>query len=80
MSIALYHVDPETLAPAVQFFGFTELTAVLAEAERLRHAGMRHVSISTENPESVGKPGVNDKLPEGYDWHKRHRGAGPGRS
>lgn len=77
MSIAIFHVDPATMLPAVEFYDRTKLGPVIAEAERLRKAGMRHVSISTELPESVGLPGVSDKLPAGYDWSKAHRGAGP---
>jgi hypothetical protein len=30
-----------------------------------------HVCLQSELPNSVGKPGVSDVLPEGYDWYKR---------
>lgn len=47
--------------------------------EDLRKQGMRHVCMSVENQDSVGKPGVdtiaNGKTPDGevYDWSKQHR-------
>lgn len=76
MTIAVYHLDARA-RPAVRLFGDEELLAALAEAERLRKAGAAHVVISTELATSVGAPGVSDRLPEGYDWSKQHRGAGP---
>ncbi len=76
VTIAVFHLDAEH-RPAVRLFGERELLAALAEAERLRKAGMHHVCISTDLGDSVGAPGVSDRLPEGYDWSKQHRGAGP---
>ena len=66
--------------PAASIHGDKDLGPVLKESERLRAAGKQHVSISTQLSESVGRPGVSDKLPEGYDWSKSHRGAGPDRA
>jgi hypothetical protein len=80
VSVAVFHVDPVTMLPAVTFFADDRFMDGLTEVNRLREAGMRHVSMSTELAASVGKPGVNDVLPEGYDWSKRHRGAGPERN
>lgn len=65
--------DSHELAPALQF------------CEAQRKAGKRHVCLSTELAESVGRAGVNTVqarlLPDGtpYDWTKSHRGAGPDR-
>jgi len=48
-----------------------------------RKEGMRHVSMSVENSDSVGQPGVDSivdgKTPDGhaYEWSKQHRGSGP---
>lgn len=60
------------------------LPAVLKFVEEKRKTdGVRHVVISSEMTESVGKPGVTSveegKLPDGqpYLWTKAHRGAGP---
>lgn len=78
MSIAVFHLDADE-RPAVRLFAESQLLAALAEAERLRKAGARHVVISTDLSAHVGAPGVSDRLPEGYDWSKQHRGAGPRR-
>jgi hypothetical protein len=57
--------DETALADALRF----------AEGLRKRQAGGAEVSFVTlcsENPHSVGKPGVADP-PAGYDWKKRRR-------
>jgi len=55
-----------------------ELVEALAFCQRQRNEpGVSHVSLSSENPDSVGKPGVDSVqdglLPngEGYGWKKR---------
>ncbi|RYH50398.1 MAG: hypothetical protein EON54_15655 [Alcaligenaceae bacterium] len=85
MSIVVYWLqEPEV--PAMRVFASNELMAALQFCEDRRREGKRHVSISSELPESVGKPGVNavqaKVLPDGsaYEWTKAHRGAGPERS
>lgn len=55
------------------------LTKALSYAEGQRKLGARHVTISTENPDNVGKPGVDSlvdgKTPDGhdYEWSKAGR-------
>lgn len=86
MSYVVYWLDcgddgyaPE---PVVGHEEFTDLqmTEALAFMQRLRNAGMRHVTFSAENPNSVGKAGVDSvvdgKTPDGhdYEWSKQHRG------
>lgn len=39
-------------------------------AERRNGADITHITMSSENPDSVGQQGVADVLP-GYDWKKR---------
>jgi hypothetical protein len=85
MSIVVYWLqEPEV--PAMRVFASNQLMAALQFCEALRKDGKRHVSISSELPESVGSPGVNavqaKVLPDGsaYEWTKAHRGAGPERS
>lgn len=55
------------------------LTEALNIAKWHRDNGNRFVTIASENPDSVGKPGVDSivdgKCPDGiqYDWNKRDR-------
>jgi hypothetical protein len=85
MSIIVYWLQ-EPDVPAMQAFASHQLMAALQFCEDRRREGKRHVSLSSELPESVGSPGVNavqaKRLPDGstYDWTKAHRGAGPERS
>lgn len=57
----------------------TTLNDALASTERLRKSGNRFVTMVSENPEHVGKPGVatvsDGKTPDGsdYTWSKQHR-------
>jgi len=56
-------------------FNKDEMTSALKFAEELRKDqregnGVRHVSISCENTDSVGHPGVDVTGPE-YNWKKR---------
>ena len=64
--------------PMSHGFGSKELGEALklAEVQRKRRAAgerISHVCISSEHEDSVGLPGVSDKLPEGYDWSKQDR-------
>ena len=70
MSIIVFWMDEEGY-PQAQGLNSSELLDALKLTESLRKAGNRHVCISSELEDSVGKPGVNDVLPEGYDWKKR---------
>lgn len=85
MSIVVYWLEtPGT--PAMQTFDPGQLMPALQFCEEKRKAGKRHVSLSSELTESVGRAGVSTVearlLPDGspYDWTKSHRGAGPERS
>jgi hypothetical protein len=46
------------------------LIDALAECKMLRDSGRSFVTMVSENPDSVGKPGVTDVGPD-YDWKKR---------
>jgi hypothetical protein len=49
-----------------------DLTVALKICESLRNeSDVRFVTMAIENPDQVGKMGVSDKLPDGYDWKKR---------
>lgn len=61
------------LLPQAQQFTDQEIGQALRFCEQLRKAGKRHVTISSELSTSVGKPGVSDELPVGYDWKKRRQ-------
>lgn len=58
----------------------TTLPAALQDAEQLRRAGRRFVTMCSENLNSIGKPGVDEvkdgKTPDGveYSWVKRRDG------
>ncbi|KQV60282.1 hypothetical protein ASC95_02085 [Pelomonas sp. Root1217] len=81
MGIVVYWLEGEgeEATPVCQFFSSKELTQALAWAEDRRRAGHRHVSISTELDESVGRPGVSSveggRTPDGeaYEWSKAGR-------
>lgn len=55
------------------------LTAALSVSERFRTLGMRFVTMVSENPDCVTKPGVdsivNGRCPDGteYTWKKRRK-------
>ena len=82
MSIIVFWLE-ESGVPAHQPFEQTELTLALQRSEAKRREGKRHVCISSELADSVGKPGVTAvevrTLPDGsaYEWSKAHRVAGP---
>ena len=81
MGIVVYWLEGEgdNALPVCELFSSTQLTQALAWAEDRRRAGHRHVSISTELDESVGRPGVSavegGKTPDGeaYEWSKAGR-------
>lgn len=81
MGIVVYWLEGEgeDALPVCELFASTQLTQALAWAEERRRAGHRHVSISTELDESVGRPGVaaveGGKTPDGvaYEWSKAGR-------
>lgn len=83
MSIVVFWLEAPGAA-SHRAFGAGQLADALRFTEALRSAGKRHVTISSELGDSVGKPGVDavedGRLPDGeaYDFHKRHRGGGPG--
>jgi hypothetical protein len=82
MPIVVYWMEPAG-TPGHREFGDADLLAALRLTEQLRSAGKRHVTISSELADVVGKPGVDavegGRLPGGdaYDFNKRHRGGGP---
>ena len=60
-----------------QHFEMTQMSEALKYMEVLRKAGdIYYIGMVAENTESVGKPGVSDKLPDDYSWTKQHRGDG----
>lgn len=69
MAIQVYWMDEEGL-PQAQELKSSELIEALKLTEALRKSGHRHVCISTELEDSVGKPGVADAASD-YDWKKR---------
>ncbi|MBX3622195.1 MAG: hypothetical protein KF891_19690 [Rhizobacter sp.] len=83
MSIVVYWLEPDG-TPAHQSFAASDLLPALQFSESRRREGRRHVCISSELADSVGRGGVQSvdagKLPDGqvYDFNKSHRGGGPG--
>lgn len=81
LGIVVYWLEGQgdAACPACEVFGSAELTQALACAEARRREGHRHVSISTELDESVGRPGVaaveGGRTPDGeaYEWSKAGR-------
>lgn len=70
------HVNPQGRSFSSAFEA-DPMGAALVLMEEKRREGMRHVCMSVENSDSVGKPGVDSvvdgKTPDGhtYDWKKR---------
>ena len=70
----VFFIDPFGEAGAVECLTLTES---LKWASELRDNGNRFVTIASENPDSVGRPGVDSvedgQLPNGeeYTWRKR---------
>lgn len=85
MSIVIFWIQPGTgegmfpnlSEPKARTFKDIELKEALVHAEAMRKAGMRHVCISSEHPDSVTLPGVDSVegglTPDGqeYSWRKR---------
>lgn len=82
MSYVVYWLQRESqespqLVPRCRVFGALELTGALQFCELLRGNDALHVSLSSEDPNSVGKLGVDSvkdgKTPDGHDytWKKR---------
>lgn len=70
-------VEGETWRPHATAFPATDMLAAMALMEDLRvrqraGEGVRFVTMSSENPDSVGHPGVDVTGP-GYNWTKRRR-------
>ena len=70
-----------TMAPRAQEFAADKMTAALAFMEALRTrqlqgAPVRHITMSSENPHSVGRQGV-DVVDDRYHWTKRRRNERP---
>lgn len=71
----IYYTDPEDN----QAYSWDEATlnGALTISEQMRKRGMSYVSMVSENPNVVGKPGVdavvNGRTPDGheYTWMKR---------
>lgn len=65
------------------FDGDKAMVDALACVKEQRDAGSCFVTFVQENPNSVGKPGVDEVVggmtPDGhaYEWTKKHRGEGP---
>jgi hypothetical protein len=57
-------------------FDMSELTVALAYMEDLRkNPNNQFVTMVSQNPDHVGKPGASSILPEDYQWSKQYRGA-----
>jgi hypothetical protein len=71
----IYYTDPVDETP----YSWDEATLLgaLSISEQMRRAGMRFVTTVSENPDAVGKAGVDSivggVLPDGteYTWKKR---------
>ncbi len=79
MSIIVYWAEAHDIS-RMQRFAPTQLSEALNYCQHLRSlVGVSHVCMSSENPNSVGKPGVdevkNGKTPDGvdYTWSKADR-------
>lgn len=67
--------EENAASPRSQSFASTEMLAALALMEQLRTRqrageGLRFITMASENPDSVGHPGV-DVVGPGYKWTKR---------
>lgn len=73
----MYQVFCITAGEKAEAYGCHTLLDALAQAKDLRECGCRFVTIASENPNNVGKMGVDHvadgKLPDGndYTWKKR---------
>jgi hypothetical protein len=81
MSIVIYYHTPDPggvdLFPAAEYLDMSEMSYALERMQVLRNLGRTFVTMCVENPNSVGKPGVDSvvdgKTPDGvnYTWKKR---------
>lgn len=84
LGIVVYWLEGDGEA-GCQSFGSDQLMQALACAEERRKRGHRHVSISTELEDHVGRAGVAaveaGKTPDGeaYEWSKAGRAGKPRR-
>ncbi len=67
--------DADAATPHAQSFGSSDMLAAMALMEQLRTRqrggeGVRFITMASENPDSVGHPGV-DVVGPGYKWTKR---------
>jgi hypothetical protein len=73
----IYYTDPLNNQPHAH--DVESLTEALRHTEGFRKLGMSFVTMVSEDPRSVGKPGVDSivdgKTPDGekYDWNKADR-------
>lgn len=58
--------------PVNMEFKDVELSLAIKFMENLRKNSLHHVVMSSENPNSVGKPGVAE-TDSTYDWKKRRK-------
>lgn len=70
-------VDGDTGTPHAQSFESADMLPAIALMEQLRTRqrageGVRFVTMASENPDSVGHPGVEVVAP-GYSWTKRRK-------
>lgn len=73
--------DDGTMTPRAQAFGTEDMLGGLALMEALRTRQrngepLQHITMSSENPDSVGRRGV-DVVGVGYNWTKRRRNERP---
>lgn len=71
----VYWTDANAGVPHSQSFAATDMLAAMALMEQLRTRqrageGLRFITMASENPDSVGHPGV-DVVGPGYKWTKR---------
>ena len=65
-------VEGDQMTSKFKDFDKDGMTAALKYMETLRgDRGIRFISMSVENPDSVGKQGVDEVNPDTYDWKKR---------
>lgn len=56
--------------PQAQMFGSDEMSHAVTYTEEKRKGGFKFVSMAYENPDMVGKQGVDVTGPD-YNWTKR---------
>lgn len=70
-------IDDHAKTPHAKEFDSRDMSSALSFMEMLRAKqrageGVRFITMSSENPDSVGHPGVADAGPD-YSWKKRRR-------